>query len=169
MLGRELAARQFQRIRHAAHIPNRRRNSIDAGQEFQLQVDEGHVKLRIVDDEFGALHKFEKVDGNFREPGFRFQPLQCQAVHFKRAVVDGSFRVDVAMEPVAGQMPVHDFYRANLHDAMSALGFESSRFRVQDYLAHDPPSIASMASFAARSTRSLSSTPLWPLTHSHST
>ena len=54
-------------------------------------------------------------------------------------------------------------------EELPALGFEPSRFSVQNYLAHDPSSMASMASFAARSTRSFSSTPLWPLTHSHST
>ena len=68
--------------------------------------------------------------------------------------------MDVAMETVTGQLPVLDLDRANLDDAMSQFGLESSRFGIQDYLAHVPSSIASMASLAAWSTRSFSSTPL---------
>ena len=64
------------------------------------------------------------------------------------------------MEPALGQLPVNDLHRTYLDDAMSLLRLESSRFGIQNYLAHDPLSIASMAALAARSTRSFSSTPL---------
>ena len=83
-----------------------------AGQARELGVEETHVEGRVVDDELGALDEREQLGGDLGELRRLLQPRELDAVHGQRAGVDLAFRIQVAMEFLAGRPAIERFPRS---------------------------------------------------------
>ena len=84
------------------------------------------------------------------EPRLVLQKLACDSVHLERPVVDLAVRLQIVVQPPAGQAAVHHLDAANLDDSVSQLRFEARRLGIEEYLSHDAcPSAAARASASA--------------------
>ncbi len=105
----------------------------------QLVVEEAHVERRVVDHQLGAADELEEFVRHLAKPRLVLQELRAQPVHLQRTQLDLGLPVEVAVEVVARQAPVHDLHRANLDDPMAEHYFEPGGFGVEDDLSHADP------------------------------
>ncbi len=99
---------------------------------------------------------------------------------FLRALVDVAVGIEIVVERAARMTTVHQLHAADLDDSVTQVWLEAGGFGVENDLAHgarvysarptlrEPDNMASIASLASWSTRSLPSTPEWPRTQCHS-
>src|SRR5204862_1532332 len=132
-LPRMQPARETKRVEHAAALTHVLGQSRQAA---QLVVQELHVELGVVNHELGACHEREKLLRHFGELRLRGEKLVLDAVHLERAAIDFALGVDVAVEAVGRDTPVHELDAAELDDAMPCCGLEPSSFRVENDLTH---------------------------------
>ena len=105
-------------------------------EQAQLVVEKRDIERRVVDDEFGAAHVFDEFGGDFAELRLVAQELGGQPVHLQRAFLALAFRIDVAVEMVAGQPPVDEFDAGDFDDAVAERRVEAGGFSVENDLSH---------------------------------
>ena len=102
----------------------------------ELDVQEFNVERRVVDDELGAAHVVQELDGDLAEPRLVGEKLAGDPVDAKRPLLHLALGVDVAVEVVARQPAVQDLDAPDLDDAVAHAGVEPGRLGVQDDLSH---------------------------------
>ncbi len=105
-------------------------------EQVQLVVEERHIERRVVDDEFGAAHVFDEFRGDFLEFRLVAQKLLGKPVHPQRPFLALAFRIDVAVEMVAGQPAVDELDAGDFDDAVAERRVEAGGFSVENDLSH---------------------------------
>ena len=105
-------------------------------EKSQFGVQKTDVESGVVDDQFGAAHKVEKLDRNVGEARFVDEKLAADPVHRQSTGVDIPFRVQVAVEMPVGQTPIEHLDTGDLDDAVSELVLQAGGFSIEKDLAH---------------------------------
>src|SRR5690606_16754728 len=135
---------------------------------------EAQVEGGVVDDQLGTVDVGKEFLDHLVEPRFVGQELQGQPGHFLGTGLERAIRLEVAMELAPAGAAFKQLHAADLDDAVALLPLQAGGFSVEDDLAHRwqvyrvASRTCSAAARASVSTRSLSGSPLWPLTQRQS-
>ena len=84
-----------------------------------------------MNNELGALHKFNELWGNLRKLGFTRQKVEGDAVHLHGAGINFPLRMNVLVIVPSRDASVDELHAANLDDTMPLINLEPRGFGIQ--------------------------------------
>ena len=170
LLARMHPPRQRQRVQHPAVLAD----VLDRRfQPLQFVVDEPHVEVRVVDDQFRAADKLQEFRGHVLEQRLHGKKVVVDAMDLQRAGPHRPLRIHVAVERLLGKLAVDQLDATDFDDPVARLGLQARGFRIQYDLPHgrqaSPARARSSPRFARASARSLPGCPACPFTQCQST
>ena len=82
-------------------------------------LNETHIEFCIVNNEFSAAQKFEKVIHNFGEPRFRLQVVAADSVYALRTRIDIAIGIQEAVKFAPSQTAVKEFEAADFNNSVA--------------------------------------------------
>ena len=108
----------------------------------QFRVQEADVERGIVYHQLGTAHEIEEFRGYLRKQGLVGEEFTGDAMHFDGALVNVALGIDIAVEVVPGQAPVHQFDTADFNDPVALVDLQAGRFRIQYNQSHRRSSLS---------------------------
>ena len=125
-----LAPRQHQRIDQplAGH-----RGFLDA---LELGVEEAEIEHRVVRDQRRVAEELDQLLDLVREQRLVLEEVDAEPVHLEGGLRHVAFRIEVAVERLAGRKAIDQLDAADLDQPIALDGIEAGGFGVEHDLAH---------------------------------
>ena len=125
-----LAPRQQQRVDHAlaAHC--------GAADALQFGIEEAEIEHRVVRDELRVAEEGDEVIDLFGKQRLVPEELDGQSVNLERRLRHVAFRIEIAMERLAGGETVDELDAADLDQPIALKGIKAGGFGIENDFAH---------------------------------
>jgi hypothetical protein len=97
-------------------------------------IEKTGIEGRIVDDNFRAVDKRQKLRGYIAETRLVAQKRLGDPVHFRGGGVNFTVRLQILVLMVAGQAPVDDFHAPDFNDPVPVLWLQARGFGIEHNL-----------------------------------
>ena len=125
-----LAARQHQRIDQTLA---RHRRLLGA---LELGIEKAEIEHRVVRDQRRLAEEFDQLLHLVREQRFVLEEVDAEPVHLEGGLRHVAFRIEIAMERLAGWKAVDQLDTADLDHPIALQRIEAGGFGVEHDLAH---------------------------------